>query len=142
MQTGQVALMTENQPMSIAFFLLLIFSHGAQRNNQLFHHQVSGPNTKLLPMLPLSFLWLQSLFRECGIFEPTALILYCDNIGATYLSSNLVFYARTKHIKIDYHFIRDRVAAKSLTVKFLSNKDQIADVLTKPLASISLKKIM
>jgi hypothetical protein len=79
--------------------------------------------------------WLQSLLSELGVFLSTAPILFCDNIGATYLSANPVFHARTKHIAIDYHFVRDRVATKSLVVKFLSSKDQIADVLTKPLVA-------
>jgi hypothetical protein len=79
--------------------------------------------------------WLQSLLSELGVFLSTAPILFCDNISATYLSANPVFHARTKHIAIDYHFVRDRVATKSLVVKFLSSKDQIADVLTKPLVA-------
>jgi hypothetical protein len=52
-------------------------------------------------------------------------------LGATYLS---VFHARTKHIEIDYHFVRERVANKQLSIKFISNKDQVADGFTKALA--------
>ena len=70
-----------------------------------------------------------------GVFLSMPPILLCDNIGATYLTANLMFYARAKHIAIDYHFVCDKVAAKILVVKILSSKDQIADILTKPLVS-------
>jgi hypothetical protein len=54
-------------------------------------------------------------------------------LGATYLSANPIFHARMKHIEIDYHFVRERVADKSLEIRFISNKDQIADGFTKSL---------
>jgi hypothetical protein len=42
-----------------------------------------------------------------------------DNLGATYLSANPVFYARTKHIEIDFNFVREKVALGALDVKFI-----------------------
>jgi hypothetical protein len=90
---------------------------------------------KSLANATAELLWIQSLLRELGVFLSAAPILYCDNIGTTHLTSNPAFHARTKHIEIDHHFVRDLVAQKSLTVKFLSTKDQIADVFTKPLVS-------
>ena len=61
--------------------------------------------------------------------------LWCDNLGATYLSANPVFHARTKHVEVDYHFVREQVAKGKLNVKFIFTNDQIADVFTKPLPS-------
>jgi hypothetical protein len=79
--------------------------------------------------------WIQSLLRDLGINLPSPPKLWCDNIGATYLSVNLIFNARTKHLEIDFHFVRELVAAKSLEILFIPSFDQLADVLTKPLVS-------
>ena len=78
-------------------------------------------------------IWVQSLLQELGISQSQSPILWCDNIGATYLSANPVFHARTKHIEVDYHFVRERVSQKQLQIKFISSKDQLADIFTKPL---------
>jgi hypothetical protein len=54
-------------------------------------------------------------------------------MSAKYLASNLVFHVRMKHIKVGYHFVRDRVVKKLLDVNFISSNDQIADGFTKAL---------
>jgi hypothetical protein len=54
-------------------------------------------------------------------------------LGAIYLSVNPVFHARTKYVEVDYHFVRDWVAKKEIQIRFIPSKDQLSDVLTKPL---------
>ncbi|XP_019196305.1 PREDICTED: uncharacterized protein LOC109190285 [Ipomoea nil] len=77
--------------------------------------------------------WVVSLLRELGLHSGHPATLWCDNLGATYLTANPVFHARTKHVKIDYHFVRDKVAYGDFVVSFVSTKDQLVDIFTKPL---------
>jgi hypothetical protein len=39
-----------------------------------------------------------------------------------------------KHIEIDFHFVREKVAAGALKVQFISSQDQLADIFTKALS--------
>jgi hypothetical protein len=77
--------------------------------------------------------WLRTLLKDLGVFISEAPILWCDNISALAIASNPVFHARTKHIEVDFHFVRERVLRKDLTVKFVSTLDQLADIFTKSL---------
>nr|GEV39508.1 aluminum-activated malate transporter 13-like [Tanacetum cinerariifolium] len=77
--------------------------------------------------------WLQALLNELGIRSSSTPILWCDNLCATYLSANHIFHARIKHVEIDYHFVREKVAQGDLRVQHISTKDQIANIFTKPL---------
>jgi hypothetical protein len=80
-------------------------------------------------------IWVQVLLHELGISQPRAARLWCDNIGATYLTTNLVFHARMKHVEVDYHFVRKHVANKLLEVQLILPGDQVADGFTKPLST-------
>lgn len=73
------------------------------------------------------------LLAELGVHSQTTPILWCDHLAATYLGANLVLHARTKHVGIDYHFIRKKVSSGAINVQFIHTQDQIADVFTKAL---------
>jgi histone deacetylase 1/2 len=83
---------------------------------------------------------VQRLLKELGVHHHPMAQLWCDNLGAKYLSYNPVLHARTKHIEIDFHFIRERVAKKLLEIRFISSNDQVADGFTKPLPRVKLRE--
>lgn len=80
--------------------------------------------------------WIVSLLCELGVKPLVVPKLWCDNLGSTYMCANPIFHACTKHIKIDYYFVRDKVATGELQVNFVSTKDQLADIFTKPLPAL------
>jgi hypothetical protein len=79
--------------------------------------------------------WLRMLFKDLGIPLFSTPHLWCDNIRALALASNPVYHARTKHIEVDYHFIRETVLNGDISIKYISTHDQLADIFTKGLSS-------
>jgi histone deacetylase 1/2 len=59
-------------------------------------------------------MWVQKLLTELQVHHPPTTRLWCDNLGAKYISVNPIFHARTKHIEIDFHFVREHVAQNCL----------------------------
>ena len=79
--------------------------------------------------------WLCILFKELKLYLPYVPVIWCDYISTIALSANPVFHSRTKHLEVDYHFIREKVLRKYLCVGFISGADNFADVFTKPLSA-------
>jgi hypothetical protein len=50
-------------------------------------------------------IWVEAVLGELGVSLKEIPCLCCDNLGSTYLSTNPIFYGRTKHIEIGYHFV-------------------------------------
>jgi hypothetical protein len=67
--------------------------------------------------------WLRMLFKDLGVPLPPTPILGCDNVSALALASNPVYHGRTKHIEIDYHFVREKVINGDISVKYISTLD-------------------
>nr|GEW25446.1 cysteine-rich RLK (receptor-like protein kinase) 8 [Tanacetum cinerariifolium] len=55
--------------------------------------------------------WLTSLLKDLGLKDLGPVDLKCDNQAAIYISANPVFHARTIHIEVDCHYVRDQVKA-------------------------------
>jgi histone deacetylase 1/2 len=96
---------------------------------------------KALANATAELMWVQKLRQELGVPHPPAARLWCDNLGATYLTANPMFHARTKYIEIDFHFVREHVAQKLLDVRFIGSEDQLADGFTKPVVAGKIKKL-
>lgn len=79
----------------------------------------------------LSF--LRMLVKDLCIFLPSCPLIWCDSVSDLSLASNPVFHARTKHIEVDYHFVREKVLRRDLFVRYVSSDDNVADIFTKGL---------
>ena len=76
---------------------------------------------------------------EIGKNEQMKLI--CDNQAALHIASNLIFHERTKHIEVDCHFIREKIASGCMATSFVNSNNQLADSFTKSLRGPRIKNI-
>ena len=81
-----------------------------------------------LSLTTTELFWLRMLFKELRVVLLAPPVLWCGNISALALASNPVFNARTKHIEVDYHLLREKVLNRDIFIKFISTSDQVADI--------------
>ncbi|KJZ70562.1 hypothetical protein HIM_10030 [Hirsutella minnesotensis 3608] len=83
-------------------------------------------------------IWLRRLLTELQVAEeeghaPAATIIYGDNQGAIALARNPQFHARTKHIDVQHHFVREKQHSGEVDLQYVPTDQQVADGLTKAL---------
>lgn len=78
-------------------------------------------------------LWINQLFRELNIPFSNLPILLCNNDGAHYTANDPTNHSCAKHIDICHHFIHTLVHDRELSIHHINTKENIADILTKPL---------
>ncbi|MCO5596683.1 hypothetical protein L7F22_050751 [Adiantum nelumboides] len=83
---------------------------------------------------------LELLLGDLGIHVQRLVAVHCDNLSSIQLAQNPVFHARTKHIEVHYHFIRERVLDGSIDLTFVRTDEQVADIFTKALVVEKLRR--
>ena len=78
-------------------------------------------------------IWLCQLIVELHCPITKATVVFCDNVLTVYMSANPIHHKRKKHIELDIHFVRERVAFGDLRVVHVPTDQQFADVMTKGL---------
>ncbi|PKU65903.1 Retrovirus-related Pol polyprotein from transposon TNT 1-94 [Dendrobium catenatum] len=84
-------------------------------------------------------IWIKRLLADFWVIHSQSVDIYCDNTSTNSLANNPVFHARTKHIEIDQRFVRDHIRNNIIRLLPINTVDQIADILTKPLATPRFK---
>jgi hypothetical protein len=78
-------------------------------------------------------LWHRSLMVELHLPQPDPQILQSDNQASIAIAHNPEFHSRTKHIDIALHFMRDHVESGIMDLRYVPTRDNLADIMTKPL---------
>ncbi|SGZ03860.1 BQ5605_C032g11026 [Microbotryum silenes-dioicae] len=79
-------------------------------------------------------IFLRQLFGELGLSSSEPVLIYGDNQGANALTKNPVFHARTRHIRLREHFVRDMVSLGDIVIQYITTSEMTADIFTKALS--------
>lgn len=80
--------------------------------------------------------WLRALLRSMGHTQANPTTIWEDNQSCIKLTKHNRFHARSKHIDIRYHFVRELIEARALDVEYKPSGEMTADILTKPIPRI------
>ena len=73
------------------------------------------------------------MLRDIMIEINEPIFIHCDNTSMVNMYKNLVLHSRTKNISIKYHMLREKVVEKEIKLEYVSTKEHISDIFTKPL---------
>jgi len=82
-----------------------------------------------------TIMWLRQFLSELGYPPSTPTVIYEDNKSAINIIHNGNDKGRTKHMDISYHYIRELVQNRHISVTYRPSSQMTADILTKPLDS-------
>jgi len=83
-------------------------------------------------------IWLQGLLGDLGVGQ-MHIKVHCDSQSAIHLAKNQVFHARTKHIDVRYHFVREILEEGEILLMKISTTENPADMMTKVVTSAKFK---
>ena len=89
----------------------------------------------------VEMLWVRTLQIELRMNEESHMRLWCDNKSEISIANNTMQHDRTKHIKIDRFFIREKLDSRILKLSHVSTEDQVADCLTKGHGPVCLSRL-
>ncbi|RVE43948.1 hypothetical protein evm_011417 [Chilo suppressalis] len=142
MQIGQTVKWTDVHIRDITSNLQMVQFHGHLKSRRLLLYRLrkqsiwpSQTLSRKLYIYGVSY----DISEVCG-HKPDCVTIYTDSQSAQSIASNPVYYNRTKHIDIKYHFIREKVSENIIGLKFIKSTEMSADVLTKPLGRVAQNK--
>ena len=86
-------------------------------------------------------IWLRKLLSELQLTQQNPSFLFCDNQSAIKLVHNPEFHKRTKHIDVQYHFIREKQQDHTIDIQYIDTDNQVADIFTKALPADRFKRL-
>jgi KUP system potassium uptake protein len=76
---------------------------------------------------------MRRILEDMGEEQKAPTVINCDNQSSIKLANNPMYHARTKHIEIQHHFVREKIQSKEIDLIYCNTDENMADIFTKPL---------
>jgi hypothetical protein len=86
-------------------------------------------------------MWYRNLFEDIGLPLTKAITIFCDNQSILKMAKSPQILARNKYIEKACHLVRDYVKKGRVNLEYIRSKEQIANVLTKPLSKVQFQEM-
>ena len=80
--------------------------------------------------------WISNLLQDFHISPSLPFTMHCDNKANMHIAANSAFHERIKHLRIDCHYTRDKILEGFLQIAYVRSREQLADLMTKPLGEL------
>lgn len=79
-------------------------------------------------------MWIDGILEDLTYPVPHPVTLYCYNKAAHYIAQIPVYHERTKHLKLDCHYVREHIEEGFISPAYIKSSLQLADIMTKSLS--------
>ena len=81
------------------------------------------------------------ILEDVGTKQEQATIIQCDNQSSLKLTHDPVYHARSKHIELQHHFVRENIESKEIELTYCSTSENVVDISTKPIGRIHFEDL-
>ena len=84
-------------------------------------------------------IWLRRILEDVEEKQKGPTCINCDNKSDIKLAHNPVYHARSKHIEIQHHFMREKFEAKEINLIYYNTSDNVANIFTNPVGKVKFE---
>ena len=85
--------------------------------------------------------WIRRILENIRAEEEFATVIYCDNSLTIALSKHPILHGKSKHIEVQFHYLREPVNSKTVKPEYCATENQVADIFMKPLKLEQFEKL-
>lgn len=107
------------------------------KKQSLVARSIAESEYRAIALTVCEITWLTALLKDMGIHNLPPTLLKYENKVALSIAANPVLHECMMHIKLNCHYIRDKITARKIIIQHVPSYSQVADILTK---SVSVKQ--